>query len=151
MHGLVITQAHFQVGQLIAPTQITFTTEDGGELAWSGIVTRHGEPVVVDVPGDGTLYIEHDPMASVSISRKEHLMRTTRCTFEEVKLTVKAKAPCGKCGKMCSRTKVFSQTLNPFNKNIDGSLKTRAEIQTELGHKAAKYRTQTIYHAKCED
>lgn len=151
IHDLVITQAYFQVGQLIAPTQITFTTEDGGELAWSGMVTRHDEPVVVDVPGDGTLYIEHDPMASVSISHKEHLMRTTRCTFEEVKLTVKAKAPCGKCGKMCSRTKVFSQTLNPFNTKDDGSVKNRDDIMVELNAQAAIYRTQTIYHQKWED
>lgn len=151
IHDLVITQAHFQVGSLIAPTEITFTTDDGGELVWKGMVTRLDEPVAVRVPGNGQLFIEHDQMASVSISHKEHLMRTTRLTFPEVKLTVKATAPCGKCGKQCTRTKVFSQTLNPFNTNEDGTVKTREQIMVELQPKAAQYRTQTIYHVKCED
>lgn len=115
------------------------------------MVTPNDKPVEVSVPGDGTLYIEHDRTSTFSISHKEHLVRTTRMTFQEVKLSVKATAPCGKCGKVCSRTKTFSQTLNPFNTHEDGSLKTRDQILAELKPKAAKYRTQTIYHAKCED
>lgn len=152
-HKLVITQAHFQCGQLIAPTEITFTTDEGGELVWKGLIRRYvDEPVAVSVPGEGTLFIEHDTMSSVSICNAERvLMRTHRHTFDEVKLTVKATAPCGKCGNQCTRTKKFWQTLNPFNTNADGSVKTRDDIMSELGQQAAQYRTQTIYHAKCED
>lgn len=152
-HKLVITQAHFQCGPLIAPTEITFTTDQGGEVAWKGMIRRYvDDPVEVVVPNDGALFIEHCPMSSVSICNAERvLMRTSRHAFPEVKLSVKATAPCGKCGRQCSRTKKFWQTLNPFNKNDDGSVKTRDEIMSELGQQAAQYRTQTIYHAKCED
>lgn len=153
MHKMVITQAHFQCGQLIAPTTITFTTDEGGELVWKGIVRRYvDEPIAVNMPGEGTLFIEHDTMSSVSICNAERvLMRTQRHTFDEVKLTVKATAPCGKCGKKCSRSKKFWQTLNPFNTKDDGSVKNREDIMVELNAQAAVYRTQTIYHEKCED
>jgi len=154
MHKLVISQAHFQCGQLIAPTEITFTTDDGGEVVWKGMIRRYAdEPVAVDVPGDGQLYIEHSQMSSVSICHAERLMRTTRHTFEVVKLTHKTTAPCGKCGNKCTRTKEFMQTLNPFNTNADGSVKTRSEIQAELSAQAKAYRdrNETIYHVKCED
>lgn len=152
-HKLVISQAHFQCGRLIAPTEITFTTDEGGELVWKGLVRLYvDEPVEVSVPGDGTLFIEHDNMSSVSICNAERvLMRTSRHTFPEVKLSVKATAPCGKCGKQCSRTKKFWQTASPFNKNDDGSVKSHDQIMVELRKQAAEYRTQTIYHAKCED
>lgn len=151
VHDLVITRAHFQCGGLVGPCEIKFTTDDGGELLWKGLVRGSDEPVAVRVPGEGLLSIEHHQMDSVSISHKEHLMRTTRMTFQEVKLTVKATAPCGKCGKKCTRTKVFSQTLNPFNTNTDGTVKTRDQIMAELQPKAAQYRNETIYHVKCED
>jgi len=151
MHDLVITRAHFQCGGMIAPCEIKFTTADGGELVWKGMVTSQCDPVAISVPGEGQLFIETHNMNTVSISHKEHLMRTTRMTFQEVKLTVKATAPCGKCGVKCSRTKVFSQTLNPFNTNTDGTVKTRDQIMAELQPKAAQYRNETIYHVKCED
>lgn len=153
MHKLVITQAHFQCGQLIAPTKITFTTEEGGELVWEGMIRRYVDtPVAINMPGEGVIEIEHCTMSTVSICNAERvLMRTHRHTFDEVKLSVKATAPCGKCGKKCSRSKKFWQTLNPFNTNADGSIKTRDQIMVELQAQAAQYRTQTIYHEKCED
>jgi transcription elongation factor Elf1 len=152
MQKLVITRAHFQCGPLVAPTEIKFTTGDGGELIWKGMVLRVDEPVAVEVPGDDpVVHIEHCTMSSVSICIPERLMRTIRHTFEVVKLSHKHTAPCGKCGVKCSRTKEFMQTLNPFNTNTDGSLKTRDQIMVELRAKVAEYRTQTIYHAKCED
>lgn len=150
MHDLVITRAHFQCGRLLAATEITFTTEDGGELIWKGFIGPNDDPVAVHVPGEGQLFIEHCQMSSVSIAHKEHLMRTTRHTFEVVNLTNKTTAPCGKCGKKCTRTKKFWQTLNPFNKNADGSVKTRDQIMDELSEKASQYRSQTIYHQRCE-
>lgn len=35
-------------------------------------------------------------------------------------------------GKKRQKTRKFSQTLNPYNRNIDGSVKTRDEILKEL-------------------
>lgn len=149
-HRLVITRAYLHVGPIIGPCDIHFTTEDGGDLKWSGFVNQHNGPICVEVPGDGQLFIEHSQLCTVSITSPEKLMRTSKLTFQEVKLTVKATAPCGKCGIKCTRTKVFSQTLNPFNTNADGSVKTRDQIMVELQPKAAQYRNETIYHVKCE-
>ena len=152
VHDLVITRAHFQCGGLLAATEITFTTDDGGDLVWKGFIGPNDDPVAVRVPGEGQLFIEHCQMSSVSIAHKEYLMRTSRHTFEVVKLTNKTTAPCGKCGKKCTRTKEFMQTVNPFNTNADGVPKTRSEIQTELAVQAKAYRdrNETIYHVKCE-
>jgi len=36
------------------------------------------------------------------------------------------------CGKRITRSKTFEQTINPFNKNAKGEVKTYAEILTEL-------------------
>ena len=35
-------------------------------------------------------------------------------------------------GKRHQKTKTFSQTINPFNKNTDGTIKTESEIYEEL-------------------
>jgi hypothetical protein len=35
-------------------------------------------------------------------------------------------------GKRKTRSKKFSQTLNPWNKNADGSIKTRKQIMAEI-------------------
>jgi hypothetical protein len=40
---------------------------------------------------------------------------------------------CPVCGKRMRRQKTFSQTQNPFNKNPDGTVKTRQEIYRSLG------------------
>ena len=54
-----------------------------------------------------------------------------RYTFEEV--SVKAtKRWTDAEGKKRSKTKKFFQTLNPFNKCADGSMKTRQQIQAEI-------------------
>lgn len=53
--------------------------------------------------------------------------------FEEVTYPVKRRVPCaGGCGKKLTRQTTLSQTINPFNKNPDGSIKTRADIWQAL-------------------
>lgn len=56
--------------------------------------------------------------------------------FQEVKRskTVKFKCP---CGKRFQRTVSATQTINPFNKNADGLVKTYTEIWKELGEQLA--------------
>lgn len=43
--------------------------------------------------------------------------------------TVRFKCP---CGKRFQRSVFVEQTINPWNKNADGAMKTRAEIWAEL-------------------
>lgn len=54
-----------------------------------------------------------------------------RVTFDEVavKATRYYKDP---SGKRRQETKRFFQTVNPFNRNADGSVKTREQIQKEV-------------------
>jgi hypothetical protein len=50
--------------------------------------------------------------------------------FQEVKLPVGITRACAKCGKRFSRHTTIVHTVNPFNKNPDGSVRTVPEIRT---------------------
>lgn len=56
--------------------------------------------------------------------------------FEEVTL----KAVRTKDGKRQQKT--FRQTINPFNKNADGSRKTREQIYSELSEEAQLWKNE---------
>jgi len=44
------------------------------------------------------------------------------------------------------RKKHFSQTLNPFNKNKDGIIKSVDEIRAELAEERDKWKDQGVWH-----
>jgi hypothetical protein len=74
----------------------------------------------------------------------------TRVTFDEVYLYADKSGTCEKCGKPARRAKKFWQTLNPFNKNSEGLVKSRQEIYTELNHEISAWRKEPVLHAKCK-
>lgn len=80
-------------------------------------------------------------------------MMTTRYTFEEIVLKHIERFTCRSCGKPRRRTISYSQTVNPFNKNPDGSVKTRAEVRaavsTGLAESIEQFRANP-YCASCE-
>lgn len=43
---------------------------------------------------------------------------------------------CPICGRKVNRSKTFWQTFNPFNRNPDGSQRTRDEIRADLNAQA---------------
>jgi hypothetical protein len=51
--------------------------------------------------------------------------------FEPVQLRVSKSGKCV-CGKRVTRSETLEQTINPFNKNAKGEVKTRSEIWEEL-------------------
>lgn len=56
-----------------------------------------------------------------------------RVTFQEIALYGKKSVACaGGCGRRLGRSQKFYQTLNPFNKLPDGTLKGREDIYVEL-------------------
>ena len=57
---------------------------------------------------------------------------------------------CSVCGKNCKRKQKFYQTINPFNKNKDGSVKERNQIIFELSREIEEWEKLPIIHAKCE-
>jgi len=70
--------------------------------------------------------------------------------FEEVKLYGSKSGKCSVCGKACTRSQKFSQTLNPFNKNEKGEIKTRQEIKEELCGELNEWRSKPPIHSRCE-
>lgn len=77
----------------------------------------------------------------------------TTYRFSEVAHRATKRVPCEGCGKTLSRSRTFVQTLNPFNKNVDGTVKTRQEISEELRADAAAWKADQSgeRHAKCEE
>lgn len=57
----------------------------------------------------------------------------TKVIFEEVKLYGQKIIKCsGGCNRRLRRSRIFYQTINPFNKNLDGFVKSRDDIYKEL-------------------
>lgn len=73
--------------------------------------------------------------------------------FEPVQLKEKVRVICDVCKKGMYRTIIARQTVNPFNKNEDGSIKTRMEVydsvKSELRLKLNNLSNKKYYHEKC--
>ena len=51
-----------------------------------------------------------------------------KINFEVIKEKQGVKGVCSTCGKRKSRVVVIEETVNPFNKNQDGTVKNRREV-----------------------
>lgn len=71
-------------------------------------------------------------------------------TYEEVGRTAHRSGKCAVCGKNGKRQKRFYQTLNPYNRNDKGEIKTCDEIQKELVVEVKKWSEGEFVHVKCE-
>lgn len=75
----------------------------------------------------------------------------TTYTFQKIGWKAFKKGKCAACGKHgVERTKEFYQTLNPWNRNADGELKSRDEIRAELRAEDAAWMAEPVKHARCE-
>lgn len=63
-------------------------------------------------------------------------------TFEEVKAYGKRRVTVD--GKKKYQQKTFVETINPFNKNPDGTVKSRAEVQESVDRKCDEWQSETI-------
>lgn len=59
-------------------------------------------------------------------------MSTQTIKFEKVQRRRQALGICPTCGRFVQRRKTFEQTVNPFNRNADGSVKTREEVAVSV-------------------
>ncbi len=65
--------------------------------------------------------------------------------FQEVRYPVKRRVQCaGGCGKKLTRQTTLTQTINPFNKNADGTVKTYADIWQELKAEAGRWQPSAV-------
>jgi len=75
---------------------------------------------------------------------------TYRYTFDVVKWNASKKVKCPKCGKTLKRSRTFEQTINPFNKNARGEVKSAHEILAELHVRADEWRKQPETCRDCQ-
>jgi len=71
--------------------------------------------------------------------------------FSEESITATKAGKCSVCGKHCKLTRKFYQTLNPYNKDKNGLMKTRGQIQKELKEDITNWKGKQITHVKCEN
>jgi len=66
----------------------------------------------------------------------------TSVTFDEISLTGVKNVKCSGCGKKLKRQQRFFQTLNPFNKDKNGMVKSKHQIYTELEEDIKKWEVE---------
>lgn len=71
-----------------------------------------------------------------------------RYDFEKVSTTARATDRCPACGKKTTRSKEFWQTVSPFNRNPDGTMKTADDIRRDLNAEVLAWEPDHR-HAKC--
>lgn len=74
----------------------------------------------------------------------------TRTVFEPVTRWDGRKGNCSRCGKKRSRRLRFQQTVNPFNTNPDGSIKTYEEVAIAVRQEILSSRLLPFVCAKCD-
>lgn len=74
-------------------------------------------------------------------------MTTTR--FEPVRLARRKDGTCSICGRATVRSTTFEQTVNPYNRTVDGRPKTPRDIWDELVAEADAWEPD-FRHAKCK-
>jgi hypothetical protein len=83
----------------------------------------------------------------VIIKEKEMFTRTVN--FRELKQIGRRVGACEVCGKNVTRSKTFTMTESPFNKNEDGSVCTSSQIYDKLDKKVEEWKNEPLAHAKC--
>jgi hypothetical protein len=58
-------------------------------------------------------------------------MHTVRHDFSNVTTYSTKRGFCPRCGKPTTRSMKFTHTVNPFNKNSEGFIKTREEVRAD--------------------
>lgn len=69
--------------------------------------------------------------------------------FQEIRHQGRKNLPCPSCGKKVRRTRSFTQTVNPFNRNDDGSVRTPYEIRQALMAEARVWESEPVPCATC--
>lgn len=70
-------------------------------------------------------------------------------TYERVERWVEKTVACRVCGKKIKRATTLGQTINPWNKNADGTVKNRYQIQSELKAEAETWHPTNDIHRGC--
>jgi hypothetical protein len=69
--------------------------------------------------------------------------------YEEMRSTTRRRVTCKQCGTKFNRQRTFTQTVNPFNRNDGGTVKTRREVWRAVSAAAAAWQPDPLC-GKCE-
>lgn len=70
--------------------------------------------------------------------------------YEIIEFNTEKSGICPSCKKRATRREKFWQTINPFNRDENGYMKTRRQIQQELKIEVDNWHNEPVFHAKCE-
>jgi hypothetical protein len=74
---------------------------------------------------------------------------TTITYYEEIKHRVQKRVPCTGCGKELRRQQTFIQTINPWNKDARGNVKTPQQIKASLVEEGNEWKTKPETCSAC--
>lgn len=74
----------------------------------------------------------------------------TTFTFREITCQAIRRGTCPVCGKQGQRKTTLAQTGSPYNRNPDGTVRTRDEIWQALKDEADAWESVPFVHARCE-
>ena len=74
----------------------------------------------------------------------------TAYVYERITSRATKSGPCAVCGKRAQRSETFENTVNPWNRNEDGTVRTRSEIRAHVDRLAEAWRAEPVVHAGCE-
>lgn len=75
-----------------------------------------------------------------------------RVHFPEVKVVATRNMYCERgCGHKTTRQKTFISTINPFNKNPDGTVKTESQVRAQVQEKADAWRPEPYTCKACKE
>ena len=72
-----------------------------------------------------------------------------RYVYEQVTQQATKNLPCPSCGKKVRRSTTISNTVNPFNKNAEGEVRSRAEVRACVLDLAAQWQAQAEVCTPC--
>jgi hypothetical protein len=69
--------------------------------------------------------------------------------FEELSALAMRKGKCTVCGKSGRRQRTFTMTVNPWNKNPDGTVRTWLEVHEAVAAQARAWEAEGFTHRGC--
>ena len=77
------------------------------------------------------------------------MFQTITTRFKQIKARREKSGKCPACGKRVMRRATFENTVNPFNKNKDGNIKSDSEVRQDVNAQADKW-VPDFTHDKCK-
>ena len=77
------------------------------------------------------------------------MFQTITTRFKPIKAWREKLGKCPVCGKRVVRKATFEHTVNPFNKNKDGNIKSDSEVRQDVNAEADRW-VPDFTHDKCK-